>query len=84
MFWTTWNCTSTLFSDLLLDFLGCTTGVDVDWLWWLGDVSVHVAALLNQLSLAPIPLGEDFGRRSTAENTRVNETCETNMWDVTR
>lgn len=66
MLWTTRNRTSSLFADLLFDASIAGTCVNVDRLWWLCDVSVHVGTSGDQLSFTLVPCLEDFLAGSAA------------------
>lgn len=73
----------TFFPDLGLRLLVGGTGVDVLWLRWLGDHAGERSGR-DQLGLPLVPLGEDLGRWSTAEDSRVDEAGETNAGNVSR
>lgn len=50
----------------------------------LGYIAVHMCAFGDELVLAAVPFGEDFGGGSTAEDTRVDEAGEADVWDMSR
>jgi hypothetical protein len=41
VFWSTGDRSGAFFSDLLFDCVLSAAGVDVDWLWWFGNNSIH-------------------------------------------
>lgn len=76
------NGSCSLFANLLFDVRASCTSVNVDGLWWLRDIAVHVAACLNQSSLPLVPGAQHFVAWSTSEDTWVDQAGETNTGDV--
>ena len=71
----------TLFADLLLQLAGCGAGVHVLRLRRLGDDTLELGRA-NELGFATVPLGQDLGGGSTAEDAWMDETGESQVRDV--
>ena len=48
----------------------------------LGYIAVHMGAGGDQLALASVPLCQNFGRRGTPKDARVDEPSEADVRDV--
>lgn len=70
-----------LFPDLGFDLLVGGPGVDILWLWWLGDHAGERRGR-DQFGFPLVPLGEDLWRRCAAQDTRVDEAGETDAGNV--
>lgn len=64
-----------LLADFVLQLAGCGARVDVLRLGWLGDDALEFGCA-DEVGFAAVPLGEDFGRRSTTEDAWMDETGE--------
>lgn len=70
-----------LFADFVFQLAGCGARVDVLRLGWLGDDALEFGCA-DEMGFAAVPLGEDFGRGSTAEDAWMDETGESQMRDM--
>ena len=82
MFGAAWDGSCAFRADLLFEVCVCGAGVHVGGVGGLCYIAVHVCALGDELVLAAVPFGEDFGGGSAAEDTRVDEAGEADVWDM--
>lgn len=72
-------------ANLVLDVSGRAAGVHVLGLWWEGDFAAGVFAEGgDELGFAAVPFCEDGGGGGAAENARMDEARESDVWYVTR
>lgn len=81
MLWAAGYSPRALFAYFLFELAGCGTSVDVLGLRWLGDNTLEFGGA-DQVGFAAVPLSEDLGGGSTAEDARVDETRESEMRDM--
>ena len=81
--WSARNGTSALLADLLGSSFICMSTVHVDRLWRLGYITIK-RVCLDEFALSPIPLGQYFSGRSTAQDAWMNQSSEADMRDVAR
>jgi hypothetical protein len=84
MFWTSGDSPGAFLAYLLLQGSSCGSGVHISWLWRLCNGAVEMGVRGDKLALTSVPQVENFRRRRTPENTRVNEPCETDAGNVAR
>lgn len=72
-----------LLADLLLDVGVGGASVHILRLRRLRDYAAAAVHGLDELALAPVPLGQHVGRRRAAEDARVDEASEADAGDVT-
>lgn len=82
VFGAAWDGSCAFLADLLLQLFVCGAGVHVGGVGGLCYIAVHVCAFGDELVLAAIPFGEDFSGGSAAEDTRVDEAGEADVWDM--
>lgn len=70
-----------LFANFVFQLAGCGARVDVLWLGGLGDDALEFGCA-DEMGFAAVPLGEDFGGGSTAEDAWMYETGEPQMRDM--
>ncbi len=81
MFWAAGYGPRALFAYFFCDLGGCGASVDVLGLRRLRDDTFEFGGI-DEVGFAAVPLGEDFGGGSTAEDARVDETRKSEMRDV--
>lgn len=81
---TYWNGSGSLLRHSFLDILDSATRVSIGDIWWLRDNSIGDCVRGNQLALATIPLGKNLRRWSTSQDAGMDQSCETDVWNVPR
>jgi hypothetical protein len=83
VFWASWDSSRAFTANFLLQLLVRRAGVHILGLRRLGDnAAVRVRAGFDELAFTLVPGSEDLGARCAAEDTRVDEACETDTGDV--
>lgn len=81
MLWAARYSPRALFAYLFFELAGRGASVDVLGLRRLRDDTFEFGGA-NEVGFAAVPLSEDLGRWSTAEDARVDETGESEMRDM--
>lgn len=81
VFRTTWNCTCTFTTYLLLDLLRGCTSVNIGWIWRLSNDSVKLCGG-DQLSFPSVPFCQNFCGRCTAKDTGMDQSSELDTGNV--
>jgi hypothetical protein len=84
VFWSSRYGSRALRPDLCLDVIAAFSNMHVDWLWWIGDHTIGHGMLASryQFRFTVIPRLENLRGRCTAENSRMDEAGEANVWNA--
>lgn len=81
MLWAAGYSPRALFAYFFLKLAGCGASVNVLGLGWLRDDTFEFGGA-DEVGFAAVPLSEDLGGGSTAEDARVDKTRESKMRDM--
>ena len=81
MLWAAGYGPCALFAYFLFQLARCGARVDILRLRWLSDDALEFGCA-NEMGFATVPLGENFGGGSTAEDARMDEAGEPQMRDM--
>jgi hypothetical protein len=73
MLWPARNGSSSFLADLLFDIVASRADMHASRLWRVRNDAIHVGAGGNELALALVPRGKNFGRGCAAEDSWVDE-----------
>lgn len=81
MLWSSRDGSRALFSDFGLQFLIGASGMHADRLWWQGHISLQLVCGY-ELGLSLVPGGQDFWRRRTSQNSRMDQAGKLNVGNM--
>lgn len=81
MLWSSRDGSRALLADLGLQLLISAAGMDTERLWRQGNIAVQLVRRYK-LGLSLVPCGQDLGRRRTSQDSRMDQSRELDVWDV--